>query len=234
LLDEAAAIAGRRASPTDEAFQMQMYTVAAGDTWDSIATANEMPTSWLLLGNGHDPNASPAAEAPEEGTDIVIPPSPPDHPVAPENSNALDLGAGGLETIRLRLHDHEPGALGGVRYSATSAMGPTSGTSDGDGWITIVYPAGTCATITVQWGAADGDSPHPYQAEIVVDCFTGGDEATTIARLNNLGFDATDLPAAVSAFQIAYGVDEDELNDDGTLPDATKAALDAVYEDYAS
>ncbi len=214
---------------------MAMYTVVSGDRGGAVAAAQEMPTSWLLLGNGHDPNASPPADDPPEGTEISIPPNPPDHPIAPENSNALDLGAGGLETIRMRLHDQVPAFMGGCRYSATSAMGPTSGTSDPDGWITICYPAGTCSTVAVQWGAPDDDSPHPYQANIVVDCFEGADADQTFARLNNLGYEpATDLSLAVSAFQIAYGVDEEPMNDDGTLPDATKAALDAAYQDYAT
>jgi LysM repeat protein len=205
------------------------HEVVDGDTWESIAQAYETPASWLMMNNGVDPNGDPPPDDPEAGTVLNIPPDPPDHCIAPENSNSLELGPGGLASVRIRLHDDTPSPMTDVRYAATCQGGSSQGVSD-DGWVTLYFPAGACATVDLQWGAPDEDSDHPYRTVLVTDCFAGTVEDQAIAQLINLGYDAAnDLPGAVRSFQVDYGVDEDGLNDDGSLREGTQAALDDIF-----
>jgi LysM domain len=208
------------------------YEVVEGDTWDSIAEALETPASWIMLNNGLDPNGDPPPADPDAGTVLKIPADPPGHSIAPENNNSLELGPGGLDSVRIRLHDDTPSPMTNVRYAADYEGGSSEGVSD-DGWLTLYFPSGVCATVDLRWGAPDEGAEHPYRTVLVTDCSAGSDEDQAIARLNNLGYDATnDLLSAVRSFQYQYGVvDEDGLNDDGSIPSATQGALDGIFGD---
>jgi LysM repeat protein len=114
--------AGRTGANESEqrgAGQAGSYQVVDGDTWDSIAQASNTPVSWLMMSNGQDPDASPPPSDPDVGSVIQIPDPPPSYSVAPGNSNSLDLGPGGMDSVRIRLHDDTPSPMQNVRYTAT-------------------------------------------------------------------------------------------------------------------
>ncbi len=206
---------------------MTTYTVQDGDTWDSIAQDHEIETSWLMLGNALDPDASPAPDPPAAGANVTIPGDPPDHPIAPGNANALDLGSGGVDVLRLRLHDCLATPMTNVRYLVACGDAERTGTS-ADGWVTAAYPTGVCTIVRVEWGAPDDALPHPYAGDFSVDCDADDPLECASARLGNLGY-IGDLAEAVARFQYDYGIDDDGLNDDGSLPDATRSALDSLF-----
>ena len=208
---------------------MATYTTIEGDTWDTIATSNNVPTSWVLLSNGLDPDADPPPSDPLPGTVVNVPLAPPAASIAPSNACTVDAGPGGLDVVRIRLHDDTPSPLTNVRYSLRYEGGAQDGTSP-DGWVTVAFPAEQCATVELSWGAPDDQSDHPYQTVLFSDSMTGADEELTIARLNNLGYNATaSLANAMSRFQYDYGIDQSDLGDDGEVPSATKAALDQIF-----
>jgi hypothetical protein len=208
---------------------MPDHTVVAGETWDSMAETFGVPTSWLLLCNGYDPNDPP--DPPEEGSTVKVAAEPPDHAIAPGNDHSLDLGDGGLDQVRIRLHDASAAPMSNVRYTVHHAGGDDTGVSD-DGWITVVVPSGLCESIDVEWGAEDDDSEHPYRLSVMTGCSEDTDSDWAAARLNNLGYDTSQgLEAAARSFQADYGLDDAGLADDGSLLSQTASALSQIFDD---
>jgi hypothetical protein len=205
------------------------YQVVDGDTWDSIAQAFDTPTSWLMMNNGQDPDGDPPPSDPDVGSVINIPDPPPSCSVAPGNTNSVDLGSGGMDTVRIRLHDDTPAPMQNVRYSARFGGQNMNAVSE-DGWVTISFPSGICATVDLRWGAPDDDSDHPYQTVLVTDCTAGCSDDQAMAMLENLGYLATaNRLNAVTCFQRDYGLSEWGLADDGTVPTATMGALKSIF-----
>ena len=116
-----------------------------------------------------------------------------------------------------------------VRYSARFGGQNMNAVSE-DGWVTISFPSGICATVDLRWGAPDDDSDHPYQTVLVTDCTAGCSDDQAMAMLENLGYLATaNRLNAVTCFQRDYGLSEWGLADDGTVPTATMGALKSIF-----
>jgi hypothetical protein len=131
--------------------------------------------------------------------------------------------------MRLRLHDSTPKPMTNVRYRVQVNGLEREGVS-ADGWVTAAFPAGQCSKVHVDWGAPADGAEHPYSQDFSVDCGGEHEPERTIARLQNLGY-RTDLPLAdiIFCFQHDHGLDDFGLSDDGSLPEATKAALDRIF-----
>ncbi len=67
---------------------MSSVDVADGDTWDSIAAANAVALTSLLIANGIDPSSSP--NPPPSGSSVQLPDDPPEACVAPGHDHSLD------------------------------------------------------------------------------------------------------------------------------------------------
>ena len=212
---------------------MPTYTARAGDDWDSIARRFKVVKSWLLLSNALDPAASPPPDSPVAGAEVHIPGDPPAFDVAPNHQNALDLGPGGVKTLKVRLHDRTPKPMTNVRYRLTCAGVERSGVS-ADGWVRAAFPAGSCDTIRLEWGARDEDSPHEYERDLHVDCGHDDDDVRARAQLVNLGYNVETrqmLEWSVDAFRRHHPFDGDPLDESGAPTAALAAALRRVFQE---
>jgi hypothetical protein len=131
--------------------------------------------------------------------------------------------------IHILLHDGHPQPMRNVRYSHIR-QGIRQNAFSTDGWVHLPLPP-ACERIEILWGAESEDADHPYHMLIATDCSSGSKQEQGIARLDNLGYNASiNLIGAVSRFQQDYSVGEDGLTDDGAIPDGTLDALSAIYD----
>jgi hypothetical protein len=140
-------------------------------------------------------------------------------------------------SVVLRLYD--PGgnfiANAPYQFSVGNQTNSRSGKADAQGFLRA-FDVPVPSTCIVKWGPPP-DSPdkpiqYPYQLEVFIDIQDGNaDEA--MERLNNLGYPREDsLGENVGAFQRDYG-DSRGLRKDGTLDDATLAAIREVHDTCA-
>ena len=110
---------------------MASVDVEDGDTWDSIASANVVPLTSLLMANGIDPNSCP--DAPPAGSCVQLPDDPPEVCVAPGHDHSLDsIPDESTVWIRLDLSPDEAAAeTGSLRlYSADGSHDVTLSIAD--------------------------------------------------------------------------------------------------------
>jgi hypothetical protein len=150
---------------------MATYSVTSGDTWQSIASSAGSTMQRLLLSNGCDPTNPPPD--PDAGSVVYLPDAPTPCAVAPGNTNTVALGAHSVHTLQMQLYDDDGNVMTNVRYSVGFGGHTLRGTSS-DGWVTITYPAMTCASVEVDWGdATDGSGGYLHTVTLLTENYQG-------------------------------------------------------------
>jgi len=177
---------------------MPTYTISQGDCLSNVADAHGFdwkslwnhPENAALRQKRKDPNVLFPGDLlfiPELGTKTVDKAVEQRHPFVLKNSPV---------TLKVRLLDgDQPQA--GVPYSLEVDGMLTSGKTDGNGFLTKVIPAGA-QNGKIEAGA--GATRDVFQFQFgTVDPIE--EESGLRGRLSNLGYDTTDLKAAIRAFQ---------------------------------
>jgi hypothetical protein len=150
---------------------MATHAVVTGDTWQSIASDAVSTVERLLRSNGCDPTNPPPD--PAAGSVVVLPDAPSACAVAPGNANTVDLGAHSVHTLQMQLYDDDGSPMTNVRYCVSFFGHVLRGTSP-DGWVTITYPALTCASVEVDWGdPTDGSNGYLHSVTLLTENYQG-------------------------------------------------------------
>lgn len=148
---------------------MALHSVVTGDTWQSIADDSAVSLDTLLLANGCDPSSPPPD--PEARSEVAIPAAPRSC-VAPGNTNTIQRPQS-VQTLKMQLYDDDGNVMSNVRYQVSFFGHTLRGTSP-DGWVTITYPAGTCASVTLDWGnATDGSDGYLHSVTLLTEHYQG-------------------------------------------------------------
>lgn len=141
------------------------------------------------------------------------------------------------ELFLVRLHDDSVRPIvGQVPYRATLDQRSPIASVSPDGWARIRIPKGERPRrLHLEWGkAAERGAPYPFGQDIVIEWSQGTDKEQVVARLNNIAYrieNDGELDQAVVQFQSDYGIAEQGLLADGTLPTATGTKLNQIYSD---
>jgi hypothetical protein len=147
-----------------------IHRVLLGETWQSIADDFRVPVQQLLMANGSDPATHPAD--PDAGSELVLPGIPPPYTVAPGNTNTIDLTSRDLHSLKMQLYDDDGYVMTDVRYCVSFFGHRVRGTSP-DGWVTITYPANTCASVDLAWGGPPGAVGYRYGTTLLTEHYQG-------------------------------------------------------------
>jgi hypothetical protein len=132
----------------------------------------------------------------------------------------------GFTAMRIRLHDKKSQIVTGTDYTFTAGSNVFRGTSDSEGWATVLIPESQCfEKITLEWKANN----TLLKRDMIVDC-TSGDEITNAkTQLFNIGYHSDiSFDEALVLFQSDYGIAEEGLLN-GKLPPLTKNKLSQIY-----
>jgi hypothetical protein len=151
-------------------FPMPIHRVLPNETWQSIADDFRVPVQQLLIANGSDPTNPPAD--PDAGSELVLPGPPPPYAVAPGNKNTIESRSRDLHSLKMQLYDDDGYVMTDVRYRVSFFGHTVRGTSP-DGWVTITYPANTCASVELAWGNAPGAADYRYLTTLLTEHYQG-------------------------------------------------------------
>ncbi len=169
---------------------MKTVTVDDGDTWDSIAAANETPLGWLLLQNGLHPNASHPQPLP--GSIVNIPDGPAASDIAAGHCNTVKLGPSGLRTVKIRLHDSASVPMTKANYWVLYPGGGNVRGTTTDGWVSVTYPKSEHGDVWIGWGlrkTIGWGSGTEYTSSVSPDALASSDPDVQLkARLYCLGY----------------------------------------------
>jgi hypothetical protein len=141
-------------------------------------------------------------------------------------------------SLWIRCHDDADNLLTSG-FCQVQAGGSTLATVaiDPQGWARVPLTGAVCySEVDVAWGSGSKTGPFPFSGQLYLSCF--GDEGAEQdkRRLNNLGYDVSDLEFAVKRFQTNYlivdgaGNAEVGLTADNQLPEFTQKRLKEIYE----
>ena len=188
---------------------MTTVTVNEGDTWDSIATANAVPLSWLLLENGLDPNASNADPTP--GSLVNIPEGPAVSDVAAGHCNSVHIGPSGVRTVKIRLHDANSVPMTNAYYWVLYPGGGNVRGTTTDGWVSVTYQKHEVSSdVWIGWGIKKTiglGTGTEYSTTVKTVPLTSPDADTQLAaRLSCHGYrNVADLAKAATWYLADYG-----------------------------
>ncbi|HEY6722753.1 MAG TPA: OmpA family protein [Polyangiaceae bacterium] len=144
---------------------------------------------------------------------------------------AEDLRATEESVLEVHLHDenHEPmpEAVCEVLFGASTLLL----NADDRGVIKLTLPAGHPDTVVLNWGESGSDE-RPFSRQLLVESNRGSKDQIARARLHNLGYPVlVDPEIALAAFQRDYRLAREPFGDNDEIPEATRAELDAIWND---